>query len=51
MQALSRRAAAHGHGRDARELREYLDAFGAVIGGARRDGDDVRGEAVATLRP
>jgi hypothetical protein len=49
VQALSRRAGSHARGRDARELREYLDAFGAVIGGARRDGDEVRGEAVATL--
>src|SRR3954447_8209835 len=51
VQALGRRAGSHARGRDARELREYLDAFGAVIGGARRDGDDVRGEAIATLRP
>jgi Protein of unknown function (DUF3352) len=51
VQALSRRAASHARGRDRRELREYLDAFGAVIGGARRDGDEVRGEAIATLRP
>jgi hypothetical protein len=32
------------------ELREYLGAFDAVIGGARRDGDETRGAAVATLR-
>jgi hypothetical protein len=38
----------HGGGH-ARELREYLGAFGAVVGGARRDGDVTRGEAVATL--
>jgi hypothetical protein len=51
VQALGKRAGSHGRGRDARELREYLDAFGAVIGGARRDGDEVHGEAIATLRP
>jgi hypothetical protein len=34
----------------ARELHEYLGAFDAVIGGARRDGDATRGAAVATLR-
>jgi hypothetical protein len=32
------------------ELREYRGAFDAVIGGARRDGDETRGAAVATLR-
>jgi Protein of unknown function (DUF3352) len=31
------------------DLREYLGGFGAVIGGARRDGDVTRGAAVATL--
>jgi Protein of unknown function (DUF3352) len=51
VQALSRRAGSHAAGRDGRALREYLGAFGAVIGGARRDGDEVRGEAIATLRP
>lgn len=48
VQRLSGLAASKGD--HARELREYLDAFGAVIGGARRDGDTTRGEAVATLR-
>jgi len=38
------------HGGDhGRELREYLGAFGAVVGGAKRDGDVTHGEAVATL--
>ena len=41
--AGSRQAAA-----TARELRERLEAFGAVVGGGRRDGDVTRGEAVAT---
>jgi hypothetical protein len=41
----------HGGGGDrGRELREYLGAFDAVIGGARRDGDTTRGAAIATLR-
>jgi hypothetical protein len=38
-----------GAGGRGRELREYLGAFGAVVGGSRRDGDVTRGEAVATL--
>jgi Protein of unknown function (DUF3352) len=50
VQKLSGLVAAKGGSSDhARELREYLGAFGAVIGGARRDGDTTRGEAVATL--
>jgi hypothetical protein len=51
VQQLSRTAAANGgdHGH-ARELREYLGAFGAVVGGSRHDGDVTRGAAVATLR-
>jgi hypothetical protein len=50
VQKLSSLVAAKGGSSDhARELREYLGAFGAVIGGARRDGDTTRGEAVATL--
>jgi hypothetical protein len=43
-------AAKHRGGDRARELREYLGAFDALIGGARRDGDTTRGAAVATLR-
>jgi hypothetical protein len=48
VQQLSRMAASKGGGH-AGDLRDYLGAFGAVIGGARRDGDVTRGEAVATL--
>jgi hypothetical protein len=43
-------AAKHDSGDRARELREHLGAFDAVIGGSRRDGDTTRGAAVATLR-
>jgi hypothetical protein len=44
-------ASKHGGGDDhAREVREYLGAFGALIGGAKRDGDTTRGAAIATLR-
>jgi hypothetical protein len=51
VQQLSATAAGKGAGRNhARELREYLGAFGAVVGGAKRDGDVTRGAAVATLR-
>jgi Protein of unknown function (DUF3352) len=50
VQALARHGGEHGRGRDARRLREDLGAFGAVIGGARRDGGDVRADAVVTLR-
>ena len=50
LQQLSRTAAAKASGHDrAREVREYLGAFGAVIGGSRHDGDVTRGAAVATL--
>jgi hypothetical protein len=51
VQQLSRNVAAKGDRSDhGREVREYLGAFGAVVGGARRDGDTTRGAAVATLR-
>jgi hypothetical protein len=51
VQELGRVAGSKGGPSDrSRELREYLGAFGAVIGGAQRDGDVTRGEAVATLR-
>ena len=51
VQQLSRLIAAKaGSGDRAREAREYLGAFGAVVAGARRDGDVTRGRAVATLR-
>ena len=51
VQKLGRVAASkHGGGDRSRELREYLGAFDAVIGGSRRDGDLNRGAAVATLR-
>jgi hypothetical protein len=43
-------AAKQGGGDRGRELREYLGAFDAVIGGATRDGDTTRGAAIATLR-
>jgi len=44
-------ASKHGGSDDhAREVREYLGAFGALIGGAKRDGDTRRGAAIATLR-
>jgi uncharacterized protein DUF3352 len=33
----------------ARDLEQRLRAFGAVVGGAKRDGDVTRGETVATL--
>ncbi|MEA2383469.1 MAG: hypothetical protein QOH72_3440 [Solirubrobacteraceae bacterium] len=49
VQRLSGMAPGKGAGHGG-QLREYLGAFGAVIGGARRDGDVTRGEAVATLR-
>jgi hypothetical protein len=37
-------------GRDAGKAREHLDAFGALVGGTKPDGDITRGRAVATLR-
>jgi hypothetical protein len=42
--------AKHGGSDHAREVREYLGAFDALIGGSRRDGDTTRGAAIATLR-
>jgi hypothetical protein len=51
VQQLSGAVAAKGDRHDrARELQEYLGAFGAVISGARSDGDLTRGKAIATLR-
>jgi hypothetical protein len=51
LQRLSKRAGSKGGSSDhARAAREYLGAFGAVVGGARRDGDVSRGAVVATLR-
>jgi hypothetical protein len=47
LQRLSKRAGSKGGSHD--HAREYLDAFGALVGGSRRDGDVSRGAAVATL--
>jgi hypothetical protein len=43
---LSGAVGSSGHGHD---VQQRLKAFGAVVGGAKRDGDVTRGEAVATL--
>ena len=48
LQRLSKRAGSKGGPND--HAREYLSAFGALVGGSRRDGDVSRGAAVATLR-
>jgi hypothetical protein len=47
LQRLSKRAGSKGG--SSGHAREYLGAFGALVGGARRDGDVSRGAAVATL--
>jgi hypothetical protein len=46
LDGLASAAKGDAHGRD---LQQRLRAFGAVVGGARRDGDVSRGEAIATL--
>ena len=46
LSGLAGSSAKGGHGHD---LQQHLKAFGAVVGGAKRDGDVTRGEAVATL--
>jgi hypothetical protein len=49
VQKLNRLASAAKSDAHARDLQQRLRAFGAVVGGAKRDGDVTRGEAVATL--
>ena len=46
LSGLAGSSAKGGRGHD---LQQRLKAFGAVVGGAKRDGDVTRGEAVATL--
>jgi hypothetical protein len=46
LSGLAGSSAKGGHGHD---LQQRLKAFGAVVGGAKRDGDVTHGEAVATL--
>jgi hypothetical protein len=49
VQKLSGLAGSSAKGGQGHDLQQRLKAFGAVVGGAKRDGDVTRGEAVATL--
>jgi len=49
VQKLSGLAGSSAKGGRGHDLQQHLKAFGAVVGGAKRDGDVTRGEAVATL--